>query len=613
MARLVNLCPICSKPLELIREELIANTVFQAFKCGHSFAKQQLEEADASKLDFTSIDGSGHSARKYQEEGVKFILDSNFQCVLADQMRLGKTPQALLALKNSDKYPCLILVRAANLYQWAREIRKWNSSKVDYLWIIEGTKAWIPDMFQVYLMSMDTFSRRGTCKSCSHQYHEDSCKKCEKEGLSCRFCVPAGDAMSDQLLKFGFKLCIVDEAHSFKNTDSNRSQALVAFLKSIERETITHTVNFNCPMCRHQWEETVELNISTQEEVKNVTKRTNCPECYAQISVSAAAHIKIDRKCGIVMLTGTAIKNRAEEYFVPLNLVAPEHFPSLAYFRRRWLETNSKGQYTKINKYRLDDFKKLIKPLVLRREKEDIYTELPKLNRLHTVISITDERLKKAYNKVLDTLEEKNPSGRYDYFSSIGELQKLREIAGLAKVGFVTNYAESFIEDSERSKLAIGYHHYSVRDSLRLNLKDFGICKLDGQDSPSQKDYIAHKYFEKAPEQILLLGETACKEGIELVYIDYILQTERQWNPADESQFEYRFYNPDLDFLKSRGLENKVTTIEYIMADKTIDRFFHEMNIEKAENFNSTCANNWIEDDQASFQQLVERTLGSRL
>jgi SNF2 family DNA or RNA helicase len=300
---------------------------------------------------------------------------------------------------------------------------------------------------------------------------------------------------------------------------------------------------------------------------------------------------------------------------VTLNLLAPEKFPSQTHFRRRYLMQNGSGSYTRVAPGAADEFKRVIKPLVLRREKEDIYKELPKFNRLFTTITIDEERLKKAYNAVIDEIEGKMfQKSNLSYFDSIGELQKLRQICGLAKVNFVADYAETFVSDSEKAKLAIGYHHHAVRDSLWYKLEKFGVCKLDGQDSPQQKDYIAHKYFEKSDKQIILLGEQACKEGIELVYIDYALMTERQWTSTDEEQFEFRFFNPDLDFLKSRGLENKVTTVEYIIAKNTIDQFFGDLVEEKRAIFGETISNNWsLDQDAGAFRELLDRTVASRL
>ena len=105
------------------------------------------------------------------------------------------------------------------------------------------------------------------------------------------------------------------------------------------------------------------------------------------------------------MLSGTPIKNRADEFFVPLNLVSPERFPSLQNFRRRWLVQDQKGKWSRVSPHSVDLFKKEVSGFYLRREKEDVYKEIPKLNRLFTPIEITDERLKKAYNQVLDEIE----------------------------------------------------------------------------------------------------------------------------------------------------------------------------------------------------------------
>lgn len=665
-----NPCPKCQKPLELFSEMCAGKETLQIFECGHAFVKGKIE-INPNTLKFNALDLTGHVAREYQREGVEFLLKSlenGTGSLLADQMRLGKTPQALLTARNYDKWPILILVRASNVYQWVRETKKWCNNLPAGVWVIEGTKSFIPPGFSVYIISMDTFGRRGTCKLCKHQYHEEKCgrKKCD-----CRVFESASDAMSDKLLEFGFKLCIVDEAHSMKNSDAQRTRALTAFLKNIERSELQQDWTFTCPFMhsidqayeklglsknatqseidkafkkkaflthpdhggtneqfrdlkdaslilkngeKTTWIEKVTININTTDGISNTHRTSPCPICNATISQSAAIKLDIERNCKLIFLTGTPIKNRADEYFVPLNLLDPAKFPSQVGFRRKYLMEND-GSWSRVAPQALNYFKEAIRPIVLRREKEDIYKELPKFNRIFTTITIDDERLKKAYNAVIDEIEGKMFSKEsLSYFDSIGELQRLRQICGLAKVGFVADYAETFVNDSEKAKLAIGYHHHAVRDALWYKLEKFGVCKLDGQDSPQQKDYIAHKYFEKSDKQIILLGEQACKEGIELVYIDYALMTERQWTSTDEEQFEFRFFNPDLGYLKSRGLENKVTTVEYIIAKNTIDQFFGDLVEEKRAIFGETVSNNWsLDQDSGAFRELLERTVAGRL
>ena len=212
---------------------------------------------------------------------------------------------------------------------------------------------------------------------------------------------------------------------------------------------------------------------------------------------------------------------------------------------------------------------------MLRREKEDVFTDLPQLNRIFTVITIEDQRLKDAYNKVLDRLEAEMVSNpNYSFFSSIGELNILRQICGMAKVGWTTDYAETMLMDSDKAKLAIGIHHHSVRDNLSYALSQFGVMKLSGEDSAEKKDYIM-RTFETGPERILIANMLAGGVGMDFHYVDNVLILERQWSAADEEQFEFRFYNPD------KAIKNRSTNVEYIIAKGTIDEWFYDMVEEK--------------------------------
>jgi SNF2 family DNA or RNA helicase len=60
---------------------------------------------------------------KYQEEGVDF-LRANTRCILGDQMGLGKTPQALMALEPDD-YPVVVVCPASVRMVWQQEAEKW--------------------------------------------------------------------------------------------------------------------------------------------------------------------------------------------------------------------------------------------------------------------------------------------------------------------------------------------------------------------------------------------------------------------------------------------------------------------------------------------------------
>jgi SNF2 family DNA or RNA helicase len=597
MARLINNCPSCKKQLSLTYSIILHNDKGESterlnfFKCGHFFS-EPITEVSLAELSFDAIDNSGKTARDYQKIGVKFIIDSGYNCIIGDQMRLGKTPQSLIALHNShlaiaSKNPkikqikkTLILVRQANLYQWFREYQTWVSQKPDGIWPITSTKAFIPPGFDTYIISMDTFSRNG---------------------------------MVDKLLKFGFQLVIVDEAHSFKNTDSNRSQALVKFLHDISEESLLRKFHIHCTLCDHEWTEETTIKINYQTDSKYATHRhsTKCPACNAYVSQSTEKYNKgedrLTRKCGVVLLTGTAIKNRAEEYFVPLNLVAPSEISSLTQFRRQWLIQNAKGQWANVNPYMLDSFKKMISPYVLRREKEDVYTDLPQINRIYTVIQPDNDMLREAYNKILDKMDETlarkaNPS----YWDLSDNLMELRRICGLMKVPWTSDYLESAIEDSENQRYAVGIHHHSVRDILKYKL-DGQCLSLSGEDS--NKDYIM-RHFENSKERILIINMLAGGVGMDFHYCDNVIILERMWSSADEQQFEFRFYNPD------KSIKNRPTNVEYVLINGTIEAFFYELVERKRKIFGETIGTNWdltLDSDTKDWRDLVEQATSSRL
>lgn len=616
MAKLTTRCPYCTKTIEVVSSERYSDTEsIDTYKCGHSEVRVG---APRVVLTLDSVHSTKH-ARPYQAEGVDFIVngkdenDKGFNCIIADQMRLGKTPQALLALatafKTQRKKKALILVRGANLWQWITEYKEWVTTLPLGIFPIVGSKSYIPEGFNAYIMSMDTFSRDGTCKLCNHamQRHDDVTGQCSVKKCMCKQAVSAGDAMTDRLLTFGFDVCIVDEAHSFKNTSSRRSQALLSFLKSINAADVKQVISFTCMMCKHTWDETVTINVAVGEAVRTVYKTAHCPECNSQQSQRAVAHVRTERKCSVVLLTGTPILNRADEYFVPLNIIAPERFPSLQHFRSRWLMKDSKDKWSKVTPYVMDEFKKIIAPYVLRRTKEDVYTDCPPLNKMFTVITIDDEKLKKAYNAVLDDLDydmAKKPD--LTYFDSLGKLMVLRRICGLSKVSYACDYVEELLDEQPEAKIAIGLHHNDVKDALQYPLEKYGIMRFDGSDSIESKGW-KQTAFETSKEHILMINMLAGGVGCDFHYVNDVLVLERQWNAQLEEQFNYRFYNPD------RSIKNVPTDVECLIAKGTIDEWFHNHVLETEQIFGETMDKDYNLNDQSTFKALLEKTVSHRL
>lgn len=565
MAKLTKTCPYCFKNLELVKEQPIGTSTLQTYKCGHSLITGPKLAAGHSTLEFKSLSGT-KEAFDYQKTGVEFIHESGFNALISDQMGLGKTIQSLLALRNSYETltPCLILVKSATTWQWVREFKEWCSEDKLGVFVIEGTKSLIPPGFSTYILSMDSIGREG---------------------------------MVDKLLELEFKLCIVDEAHSFKNPSSKRSQSLMQFFKRINSVELVQEIPCTCAMCKYQWTE--EIKIQSDELKRFVTHNTFCPSCNAQV-YSRTYKERIDvpeRICKTILLSGTPIVNRADEYFVPLNILAPDRFYSVDRFRKDWLEQDTSGKWSRIKPYMMDRFKETIAPFVLRRERKEVLKDLPPFQRTFTQIKMDGEEMKKLYNKEIEKLLAKQAGESRDltYMDIQENIASMRQITGLAKVDYVTDYVTEFLEESEAEKICIGIHHKAVRENLKLSLENYHALTLSGEDTPLKKDQIVND-FKKPQNRVLIANTLAGGIGLNLQFCATALVVERQWSSAYEEQFEGRFNRPG---------QTLPVSCEYLIMLGTIDQYFHNLVEEKRAIFGETIENNWtptsLNDSAAKF------------
>jgi SNF2 family DNA or RNA helicase len=352
--------------------------------------------------------------------------------------------------------------------------------------------------------------------------------------------------INSQLDGIKFKSVTVDECQSFKDPSSNRTTALVAFLQ----------------------------------------------------------HQQIPYK---LFLSGTPIKNRADEYFTTLNLLDPESFPSIEEFRRNWLVMDQKGKWSSVNPFRLEQFRELIANYVIRREKADVLKSLPEFRRTFETISVEDDKIKKVYNMELDKLRAKSDSKENLTWMDVSDsLMTLRRIMGLAKVDFAVEYIDTFLDTVEDEKIAIGIHHQAVRDLLFFKLKErgFNVLKLSGEDNSDKKNEIKNE-FTKPENRILIINMLAGGVGMDgLQVCNNVICLERQWNSVDEEQFEARFH---------RAGQTKPVLCEYMIAKGTIDDYFSKLVEAKRLIVDQAVGNAWAASDPAMLRELIEMTISSRL
>ncbi len=599
--RLTTQCSICHKPLQLVSETAFGNDYLRNYKCGHAF----YERAEAAPLpipdwetknrrNYSACNGSTKAAFDFQKEGVEFIFKSNFNCLIADPMGLGKTIQSLLAAREA-KFPdgsrrfktILGVVKAATTYQWFGEGKEWFDAGLWSIFMIQGTKGFIPPGFGMYIISMDTLSRFMK--------------------------TPAGTKILKDL---NIDLVIVDECHSFKNPDSARSQALVAFLQDLSITEISRSLTLGCAACGHQWQKEIKLKVNCRTNKGTIAdyQHGNCPECGALFGHSTQHTLTLEERTkGLILLSGTPIKNRAEEYFIPLNLMKPEVFTNLQSFRRNWLTQDpNTGKWNRIQHWRKEEFDKVIAPFIIRREKNAVLKDLPPFRREFERIEIDDPKFKESYNRALEVIQQRvdEAAARGKELSALDmqeNLMMLRRIVGLSKVSHGLAFVEEFLESVENEKIAIGIHHEGVRDNLYFALRQKGIrvLKLSGEDSAERKNQILNEFNSNPEIRVLIINMIAGGVGLNIQSANNVLTLERQWNAADEEQFEGRFHR--------QGQTLPVCNTYLIAAGIPVEDYFTTM-VEQKRKICGESLDGWdLSGDKAAMSDLMYRSLQTRL
>ena len=334
---------------------------------------------------------------------------------------------------------------------------------------------------------------------------------------------------NEQLEKFNIKYLIIDECQAFKNPDSARTKKLTTWIKSIPH---------------------------------------------------------------IIATSGTPIKNRPSEYFTILNILNPLKFPSNYLFRAKYIKykIDKEGNLKEAGLKNEDLFARETENFLIRRERKQIFAELPTINRQFYNVDL-EEETKEAYNKgeseLADLIAKYKDSGdSKEYANILAEINHLRQIVGLAKVKYCANFVSELLLTTSK-KVTIFVHHRATGNFLEELIKRY--CKDMGIDMPlrisggmeSEKRFEIQKLFaEKGKHRVLIASTLAAGEGLNLQYQCFTcIILERQWNPANEEQAESRFTRPD-----SPQMGGQVDSV-YMIAPATIDEYLTKMVEEKRQIF----------------------------
>jgi superfamily II DNA or RNA helicase len=246
-----------------------------------------------------------------------------------------------------------------------------------------------------------------------------------------------------------------------------------------------------------------------------------------------------------VAMSGTPIENNLMELWSLLSITAPGLFASPDRFGEHYRVPIEKQGDTD----RLAQLRRRIRPLLLRRTKEQVASDLPDkqeqvleldLNPKHKKLYQT--YLQRERQKVLGLLDDMTKN-RFEIFRSLTLLRQASlavslvdaEHAGVpsTKLDTLMELLEDIVGDGHRVLVFSQFTRFLNLARDRIRTAGIDHCYLDGQ-TRNRPAVIAD--FREGQAPVFLISLKAGGFGLNLTEADYCILLDPWWNPATEAQ-----------------------------------------------------------------------------
>lgn len=313
----------------------------------------------------------------------------------------------------------------------------------------------------------------------------------------------------------------------------------------------------------------------------------------------AAMALQADFK---LVTTGTPIENHLGELWNLFNFINPGLLGSLSQFNERYAQAiENRQDYA--TQQRL---KKLLRPFILRRLKNDVLTELPARTEvtLHVELSAQERTLYEALrrNAMLNISAARDESGNAQ-LKALAEIMKLRRACCHPRLAVEDSpipssklqaFEELVDELLENRHKALVFSQFVSHLSLireRLDAKGIRYHYLDGA-TPVPERKKAMNAFQAGDGDLFLISLKAGGTGLNLTAADYVIHMDPWWNPAVEDQASDRAH---------RMGQKRPVTIYRLVAKDTIEDKIVDLHRHKRD-----LANSLLEGGEVSGKMSLE-------
>jgi SNF2 family DNA or RNA helicase len=284
-------------------------------------------------------------------------------------------------------------------------------------------------------------------------------------------------------------------------------------------------------------------------------------------------------------ITGTPLENNLMDLWSLLSIVAPGLFPSPQRFAELYRKPIERGTGPEL----LGRLRRRIRPLMLRRTKEQVAAELPPKQEQVLEVAlqprhhkIYQTHLQRERQKVLGLIGDMDRN-RFAIFRSLTLLRQLSLAPSLVDAGY-SNVRSSKVDAfyGQLDEVVRGGHRSLVFSQFtgflrlvreRLDAEGIGYCYLDGRTRKRAEQVDA---FKRGDAPVFLISLKAGGFGLNLTEADYCFVLDPWWNPAVEAQAVDRAH---------RIGQDKTVMVYRLVALDTIEEKVMELKARKQDLF----------------------------
>ena len=528
--------------MEFVLENITASEL-QEIKKEYRARQERIKQALRLKEESLDVKGEDYSFMKlqpyeYQKKAIKFFEINDGVAILGDQPGVGKSLSAF-AYATKHRKKALVICPASMKLMWKDEIAKFTNEKAHLF------KYWP--------------NKRS--KEVNHSKDESLFHVINYEGLS-------------SFIKLEYKHVCQGNKLDPVTKQMKRCNADIINLSKTMKE---------CPICSGK--KTFKTRIHGVEYFKTKEGEYLDPSDYELIIIDEFHRMKnpktdwtqvikrsfaeIPRK---LLLSGTAIKSRPIELFVPLNFLDPKTWNDRHAFGLRYCaayEDNFGWIYDGVSN--TEELYNRIAPIYLRRLKKDVLPELPPKTFTEIRVELDPSELREytkletATKKVVDSTGDIGEGEKEVPKTFMEKIHRIKLFTETVKLDRATELIKDVIDSKD--KIVLFFDYLPTAQRIKDLFGDRAVIHTGSMKETEKHDAV--KKFQN-DKSVNVFGGTIMSAGvgITLTSANKLLFLGQAWTPADMEQAEDRIHRA--------STKHDNVQIITLLCDDTIDGYIYD-------------------------------------